>query len=176
MERVLSALSPFYEPSSPGLCAVESGQKRDMFHTQWIPQGGIVVNPGAGLTAKASVSMGYRNPSFRELYLYRMADAAKGVINQMKGNMLYINVANNLPIDCDCNGNPAAPRMADLGILASTDPVALDRACVDMVFNSSDPGKKALIHRINEMHGPHILDAAEALGIGRQKYKIVTIE
>lgn len=112
----------------------------------------------------------------QDAFLESMADAAKGVINQKKGNMLYINVANNLSIDCDCNGNPAAPQMADLGILASTDPVALDRACVDMVFNSSDPGKEALIHRINEMHGPHILDAAEALGIGRQKYKIVTIE
>lgn len=66
--------------------------------------------------------------------------------------------------------------MADLGIFASLDPVALDRACVDAVLNSSDPGKDALIERINSRHGTHILDAAERLGIGSQKYKLVTIE
>ncbi len=90
--------------------------------------------------------------------------------------MIYINVANNLSIDCDCNGNPAAPEMKDLGILASLDPVALDRACVDMVLNSDDPGKAHLIERMNKMHGPLILDAAELLGIGSQKYNLVELK
>lgn len=104
-----------------------------------------------------------------------MADAAKAVINHTGDHILYINVANKLSVDCDCDGNPHAPEMGDLGILASLDPVALDRACVDMVFNSDDPGKSALIERINSRNGTHILDAAEELGIGKQQYKLVTI-
>lgn len=75
-------------------------------------------------------------------------------------------------IACSCSGNKA---QADLGILASLDPVALDRACVDMEFNSSDPGKDDLIERINSRHGTHILDAAEELGLGSQKYRLVTL-
>lgn len=108
-------------------------------------------------------------------FLESMAEASKAVIDHCGDNILYINVANRLSIDCDCNGNPEAPKMADLGILASLDPVALDRACVDMVFNSSDPGKDDLIERINSRHGTHILDHAEKLGIGSQKYRLVTL-
>ena len=87
----------------------------------------------------------WKNIAEQDSFLEAMADASKGVIDHMKGNMLYINVANNLSIDCDCNGNPATPEMKDLGILASTDPVALDRACVDMVYNADDSGKDGLI-------------------------------
>lgn len=106
-----------------------------------------------------------------------MADACKGVIDHIgRDNVLYINVANNLSVDCDCNGNPAQPQMKDLGIFASLDPVALDRACVDAVFNSSDNGKGDLIERINSRHGTRTITAAEQLGLGSQKYKIVTIE
>lgn len=112
----------------------------------------------------------------QDAFLESMADACKGVFDHFGDKKLFINVANNLSVDCDCNGNPAAPKMAEFGILASLDPVALDRACVDMVFNSSDPGKDDLIERINSRHGTHILDAAEQLGIGSQKYKLVTIE
>ena len=108
-------------------------------------------------------------------FLESMAEASKAVIDHIGDNILYINVANKLSVDCDCNGNPEAPKMADLGILASLDPVALDRACVDMVFNSTDPGKEDLIERINSRHGTHILDHAEKLGIGSQKYRIVTL-
>ncbi|WP_286532981.1 DUF362 domain-containing protein, partial [Duncaniella freteri] len=113
----------------------------------------------------------------QDAFLESMADACKGVIDHIgKDKMIYINVANNLSIDCDCNGNPAAPEMKDLGILASLDPVALDRACVDMVLNSDDPGKAHLIERMNKMHGPLILDAAELLGIGSQKYNLVELK
>lgn len=111
----------------------------------------------------------------QDAFLESMADAAKAVINHTGDHILYINVANKLSVDCDCDGNPHAPEMGDLGILASLDPVALDRACVDMVFNSDDPGKSALIERINSRNGTHILDAAEELGIGKQQYKLVTI-
>ena len=108
-------------------------------------------------------------------FLESMAEAAKAVIDHTGDHILYINIANRLSVDCDCDGNPHAPKMADFGILASLDPVALDRACVDMVFNSEDPGKDDLIERINSRHGTHILDAAEQLGIGKQEYKLVTI-
>lgn len=111
----------------------------------------------------------------QDAFLESMADACKAVLGRAGDKVLYINVANKLSVDCDCNGNPEAPQMADLGILASLDPVALDRASVDMVLNSDDPGKVHLIERINSRHGTHILDAAEKLGVGTQKYKLVTI-
>ena len=85
-------------------------------------------------------------------------------------------MANNLSVDCDCNGNPAAPEMGNIGILASLDPVALDRACVDMVHQSPDSGKVALIERIDSRHGTHILDYGEQIGIGTQKYRIVDLD
>lgn len=109
-------------------------------------------------------------------FLESMADAAKAVADHCGDNILYINVANRLSVDCDCNGNPSAPQMADLGIFASLDPVALDRACVDAVYNSDDPGKTHLIERIETRHGTHTLDAAEQLGVGSQSYELVVLE
>lgn len=109
-------------------------------------------------------------------FLESMADAAKAVADHCGDNILYINVANRLSVDCDCNGNPAAPQMADLGIFASLDPVALDRACVDAVYHSDDPGKTHLIERIETRHGTHTLDAAEQLGVGSQSYELVVLE
>lgn len=118
----------------------------------------------------------WNNLPEQDHFLESMADAAKAVTTHMGDKVLYINVANKLSVDCDCNGDPAAPKMGDLGIYASLDPVALDRACVDAVFNSTDPGKADLIERINSRHGTHILEAAEKLGVGSQKYRIVEIE
>lgn len=109
-------------------------------------------------------------------FLESMADACQAIASHLGDNVVYINVANNLSVDCDCNANPAKAEMADLGILASTDPVALDRACVDMVMNSSDHGKVHLIERINSRHGTHILDSSEKHGIGTQKYKLVELK
>lgn len=109
-------------------------------------------------------------------FLESMAEAAKAVADHAGDKILYISVANKLSVDCDCDGNPAAPKMGDIGILASLDPVALDRACVDMVFNSTDPGKDDLIERINSRHGTHTLDYAEQIGLGSQKYKIVELK
>lgn len=118
----------------------------------------------------------WQNVAEQDAFLESMADACKAVFDHMGDKVLFINVANRLSIDCDCNGNPHAPEMADLGIFASLDPVALDRACVDAVVNSDDPGKKHLIERINQMHGTHILDSAEKLGLGSQKYKLVELD
>lgn len=110
-------------------------------------------------------------------FLESMADASKGVINYMgKENMVYINVANNLSVDCDCDSNPHAPEMADLGIFASIDPVALDQACYDAVVNAKDPGKAALIERMNSRHGIHTVEAANQLGLGNREYEIINID
>ncbi len=109
-------------------------------------------------------------------FLEAMAEAAQAVIHHCGDNILYINVANKLSVDCDCDSSPEDPKMADIGILASLDPVALDRACVDLVLSSSDPGKVHLIERINSRHGTHILDHATTLGIGSLKYELVRLD
>ncbi len=118
----------------------------------------------------------WENLPEQDYFLESMADACKGVINYIgKENMLYINVANNLSVDCDCNSNPQAPEMADLGIFASIDPVALDQACYDAVINSEDEGKKALIERMDSRHGIHTVEAANKLGLGNREYEIINI-
>lgn len=109
-------------------------------------------------------------------FIESMAEAAKAVIDYSGDHILYINVANRLSVDCDCNGNPEEPKMGDLGVFASLDPVALDRACVDFVMNSDDPGKADLIERINSRLGTVILEHAEELGAGTQKYRLVVLE
>lgn len=109
-------------------------------------------------------------------FLESMAEAAKAVADHCGDRILYISVANNLSVDCDCDSSPDAPRMADIGILASLDPVALDRACTDLVRNSDDPGKVHLIERIDSRHGMHTLDHAEQLGLGKQQYELVRLD
>lgn len=109
-------------------------------------------------------------------FLKSMADACKGVMNYIgRDNIIYINVANNLSVDCDCDSNPHAPEMADIGIFASTDPVAIDQACYDAVVNSQDEGKKALIERMDSRHGIHTVEAASDLGLGNREYEIINI-
>ncbi|HIV67950.1 MAG TPA: DUF362 domain-containing protein [Candidatus Butyricicoccus stercorigallinarum] len=110
-------------------------------------------------------------------FLESMADACKAVI-QYKGadNLVYINVANRLSVDCDCDSHPAEPEMADIGIFASLDPVAVDQACYDAVIHSPDPGKKALIERMNSLHGIHTVEAAAQHGLGSQEYEIVSLD
>lgn len=108
-------------------------------------------------------------------FLESMADAAKSVSDYM-GNgsrMAYVNVMNNLSVDCDCDGHAAAPEMADIGILASTDPVALDQACIDLVYSA--PDSAALIERIESRNGLHTLEAAEEIGLGSRTYRLVEL-
>lgn len=109
-------------------------------------------------------------------FLESMAEAAKAVADHCGDKILYISVANNLSVDCDCDSHPHDPQMADIGILASLDPVALDRACTDLVRSSEDEGKVHLIERIDSRHGMHTLEHAEALGIGSQKYELVVLD
>ena len=109
-------------------------------------------------------------------FLESMADACKGIISYFgKENIVYINVANNLSVDCDCDSNPADPEMNDLGIFASLDPVALDQACYDAVINSNDEGKKALIERMDSRHAIHTVEAANELGLGSREYEIINL-
>ena len=110
-------------------------------------------------------------------FLESMADADTSVINFFgKENMAYINVANNLSIDCDCDSNPTPPEMADIGIFASVDPVALDQACVDAIYNSTDKGKASLIKRMEDRHGIHTVEAAEKHGLGLREYDLISID
>ncbi len=109
-------------------------------------------------------------------FLESMAEAAKAVADHCGDNILYISVANNLSVDCDCSSHPEDPRMGDIGILASLDPVALDRACTDLVRASEDHGKIHLIERIDSRHGMHTLEHAEAIGLGSQSYKLVRLD
>ena len=108
-------------------------------------------------------------------FLESMGDACKSVMDRAGENILYINVANNLSVDCDCVAHPEPVKMGDIGILASLDPVALDNACVDMVYNSTDPGKSHLVERIESRNATHLLDYAEKLGLGTRKYVLMTL-
>ena len=109
-------------------------------------------------------------------FLESMAEAAKAVADHCGDNILYISVANNLSVDCDCDSHPADPQMHDIGILASLDPIALDKACTDLVRNSDDHGKIHLIERIDSRHGMHTLDYGEEIGLGSQTYKLVVLD
>lgn len=109
-------------------------------------------------------------------FLESMTEAAKAITDHCSDNILYISVANNLSVDCDCVATPEDPKMGDIGILASLDPVALDRACVDQVRASEDHGKIHLIERIDSRNGMHTLNYAEQLGMGTQTYELIVLE
>ena len=106
-------------------------------------------------------------------FLESMADACKAVL-AAQPNMLFVNVMNNLSVDCDCDSNPTPPKMADIGILASADPVALDQACVDLVYAGEDDSAD-LIKRMESRDGVHVLEASESLGVGSRAYELVEI-
>lgn len=116
------------------------------------------------------------NIAEQDAFLESMAEAAKAIADHCGDNILYINVANNLSVDCDCDSHPADPQMHDIGILASLDPIALDKACTDLVRSSDDHGKIHLIERIDSRHGMHTLDYGEEIGLGSQNYKIVSLD
>ena len=118
----------------------------------------------------------FNNLPDQDRFLEAMADAASSVVNHFHGNMAFINVMKNISVDCDCDGNASAPCMQDVGILASLDPVAVDQACLDLVYNSTDPGKDKLIKRIESLHGIHTVEAAADLGIGSRDYELITLE
>ena len=110
-----------------------------------------------------------------DLFLESMADAAGSVVDYFKGQIVYINVMMNMSVDCDCCAVAEDPCMADIGILASTDPIAIDQACVDLVYASSDPGRDHLVERIETRNGIHTVEAAAELGYGTREYELIRV-
>lgn len=146
--------------------------------------GGAIKNMSIGIASSngkryihsaGTSTTSWGNPS-QDDFLESMAEAAKAVADHCGNNILYISVANNLSVDCDCDSSPEDPQMGDIGILASLDPVALDKACTDLVRSSEDHGKIHLIERIDSRNGMHTLDHAEALGLGSQKYELIHLD
>ena len=152
--------------------------------------GGVLKNLSIGVASKSgkcyihSAGTSTTNPwgnNNQDSFLESMAAAAQAVHNYFKHegkDIVYINVMNNLSVDCDCDGHPAVPQMNDIGILASTDPVALDKACLDLIFNyESTPGDNAvpLQNRITQRHGTHTVEYAEEIGLGTQAYNLIDI-
>ncbi len=128
-----------------------------------------------GRTADPNVMWGLLED--QDGFLECMAEACKSVVDYFKPqNMAYINVANRLSVDCDCNSHPAEPEMADIGIFASLDPVALDQCCYDAIINSPDPGKASLIKRMADQHAIHIVEWAAKIGLGVREYELINID
>ena len=147
--------------------------------------GGAIKNMSIGYASSAGKNLihtaGATTGSFlahgnapQDIFLEAMAEAAKTIADYCGDDILYINVMNHLSIDCDCTGRPDAPTMADIGILASLDPVALDKACVDLVYSAPDGDD--LIKRIESLNGTHTLDYAQEIGLGSQNYELVIID
>ena len=153
--------------------------------------GGVLKNASIGVASTAGKayihSAGYTDDAAdawnhiedQDGFLESMAAAAQAVHNYFSGHVIYINVMNNMSVDCDCDGHPAKPELLDMGIMASLDPVAVDQACLDMVFNhKGQPGddNKPLIERINRQHGTYITDYAEQIGLGSKTYTLVDLD
>ena len=145
--------------------------------------GGVLKNMAIGMAASKGKSLvhsagaqttGFGLGTAQDDFLESMAEAAKGIANYMGENIFYIDVMYNLSVDCDCVGNPTPPTMADIGILASFDPVALDQACVDLIYAA--PDGEDVIQRIESRNGTHILEHAEAIGFGNRQYELVSID
>lgn len=135
---------------------------------------GIASSEGKVLIHSAGASRSsWGNPA-QDDFLESMAEATKAVSDALGGRICYVNVMNRLSVDCDCDSHPAEPDMADIGILASLDPVALDRACVDLVYAAPDGA--SLVRRMESLNGPHILDYAEEIGLGNQAYELVSLD
>lgn len=117
----------------------------------------------------------WENVAEQDVFCEAMADAAKTVVDFFKGNMVYVSIMCNLSVDCDCCSQAEDPCMRDIGILSSLDPVALDQACLDLVYQSDDPGRDHFIQRVESRHGVHTIEAAQRLGVGSREYELVTL-
>ncbi len=144
--------------------------------------GGVIKNMAIGIASASGKSLihsagkattGVGRGTSQNDFLESMAEAAKAIADYMGENILYINVMNNLSVDCDCDSSPAKPTMEDVGILASLDPVAVDQACVDLVYAASDG--QDLIQRIESRDGIHTLEYAEEIGLGNRKYELINV-
>lgn len=113
--------------------------------------------------------------SDHDSFLESMADAAKSIVNYFDGKMAFINIMRNMSVDCDCCAVAEDPKIGDIGILSSLDPIALDQACLDLVYASDDPGRSHLIERIESRNGVHTVEAAAKLGFGSRDYELITL-
>ena len=113
--------------------------------------------------------------SEQDAFLESMADAASSIVDYFKGNILYVNVMKNLSVDCDCCAVAEDPCMKDIGILVSEDPVAIDQACMDLIYAPEDPGRDHFIERVETRNGAHTIEAAEALGAGTREYELIEV-
>ena len=113
--------------------------------------------------------------SEQDAFLESMADAASSIVDYFKGNILYVNVMKNLSVDCDCCAVAEDPCMKDIGILVSEDPVAIDQACMDLIYASEDPGRDHFIERVETRNGAHTIEAAETLGAGTREYELIEV-
>lgn len=129
---------------------------------------------GAGTTHDAETV--WNNLPKQEEFLESMADAASSVVELFKGNIVYINVMKNMSVDCDCCADAEDPCIKDIGILSSLDPIAIDQACIDLVYASEDKGKFHLLERINSRNGLHTLEAAHELGFGNRNYELINVD
>lgn len=143
--------------------------------------GGAIKNISIGIASsqgKGHIHSGGTGGSMwggdQDAFLESMAEAGKSVVDHLDGNILYINVMNRLSVDCDCDGSPTEPDMHDIGILASYDPVALDQACVDLVYSA--PDGQSLVQRMESRNGIHTLEQAEKIGLGSRSYQLVSID
>lgn len=112
----------------------------------------------------------------QDKFLESMADAAKSVVKYFDGNMAFVNIMCNLSVDCDCCAVAEDPCMKDIGTLASLDPVAIDQACIDLIYNSSDEGREHFVERVESRHGVHTIEAAEKIGVGTREYELINID
>lgn len=112
----------------------------------------------------------------QDKFLESMADAAKSVVEYFDGNMAFVNIMCNLSVDCDCCAVAEDPCMKDIGTLASLDPVALDQACIGLIYNSSDKGRDHFVERVESRHGVHTIEAAEKIGVGTREYELINID
>ncbi len=150
--------------------------------------GGVLKNQSIGVASAAGkayihtagktadVAQLWQNIAEQDAFLESMAAAAQGVADVFGDKIIYINVLNNLSVDCDCDSSPEDPRMSDIGIMASIDPVALDQASVDMVYASPEEGKSHLIERMESRHGIHTVEHAAKIGLGSREYRLVDLD
>ncbi|MBP3456128.1 MAG: DUF362 domain-containing protein [Alistipes sp.] len=150
--------------------------------------GGVLKNQSIGVASAAGkayihtagktadVAQLWQNIAEQDAFLESMAAAAQGVADVFGDRIIYINVLNNLSVDCDCDSSPEDPRMSDIGIMASIDPVALDQASVDMVYASPEEGKSHLIERMESRHGIHTVEHAAKIGLGSREYRLVDLD
>lgn len=138
--------------------------------------GKVNIHSGGKLTKTDDQAIVWDNHAAQDDFLESMAEAASAVVEHFKGNMVFVNVMKNMSVDCDCCAVAEDPCMADVGILISTDPIAIDRACMDLVYKSDDPGRDHFLERVQTRNGEHTIDAAAEMGFGVKEYELISID